>query len=255
VLLRGRDRRYGIKHHLLPLQKAKVYIDSAIQICKEIGDLNALSANYERLSEIQTLLGDNKSALASYKNFTLLKDSIFNIEKDKKLTETAMQYAFDKKELAAREEQEKKDIRQRNIRNSIIAGAAILLLLLIALINRYRYKQKANKELSAAYENLKNTQQQLVQSEKMAAFGAMATRMAHEIQNPLNFVNNFSELSKDLVQEIISSSDEEEKKVVAKYLINNLEKIHHHGNRASNIIHQLQEHARLGTAQKFFEDE
>jgi len=83
----------------------------------------------------------------------------------------------------------------------------------------------------------------------------MATRMAHEIQNPLNFVNNFSELSKDLVQEIISSSDEEEKKVVAKYLINNLEKIHHHGNRASNIIHQLQEHARLGTAQKFFEDE
>jgi C4-dicarboxylate-specific signal transduction histidine kinase len=243
------------RHNLVALQKAKIYIDSAIQICKEIGDLNALSANYKQLSEIQTMLGDSKSALVSYKNFTLLKDSIFNIEKDKKLTETAMQYAFDKKEAAAREEQEKKDIKQRNIRNSIIAGAAILLLLLIALVNRYRYKQKANKELSAAYENLKKTQQQLVQSEKMAAFGAMATRMAHEIQNPLNFVNNFSELSKDLVQEIISSNDEKEKKVIAQDLINNLEKIHHHGNRASNIIHQLQEHTRLGTAQKFFEDE
>ena len=239
----------------MALQKAKIYIDSAIRICKEIGDLNALSENYRQLSEIQTLLGDNKSALTSYKNFTLLKDSIFNIEKDKKLTETAMQYAFDKKEATAREEQEKKDIRQRNIRNSIIAGAAILLLLLIALINRYRYKQRANKELSAAYENLKNTQQQLVRSEKMAAFGAMATRMAHEIQNPLNFVNNFSELSKDLVQEIISSNDEKEKKVVAQDLRKNLEKIHHHGNRASNIINQLQEHARLGTAQQFFEDE
>jgi len=243
------------KHNSLALQKAKIYIDSAIQICKEIGDLNALSANYKQLSEIQTLLGDHKSALATYKNFTLLKDSIFNIEKDKKLTETAMQYAFDKKEAAAREEQEKKDIRQRNIRNSIIAGAAILLLLLIALINRYRYKQKANKELSAAYENLKNTQQQLVQSEKMAAFGAMATRMAHEIQNPLNFVNNFSELSKDLVQEIISSNDEKEKRVASQDLISNLEKINHHGSRASNIINQLQEHVRLGTAQKFFEDE
>src|SRR5678816_2471352 len=117
------------------------------------------------------------------------------------------QYTFDKKETAAREEQEKKDIRQRNIRNSIIAGAVVLLLLLIALINRYRYKQKANKELAAAYENLKNTQQQLVKSEKMAAFGVMARRMAHEIQNPLNFVNNFSELSGEMVDEMMAAKD------------------------------------------------
>jgi two-component system, NtrC family, sensor kinase len=80
------------------------------------------------------------------------------MEKDKKLTETAMQYAFDKREAAARAEQDKKDIKQRNIRNSFIAGAAALLILLIALINRYRYKQKVNKELATAYENLKNTQ-------------------------------------------------------------------------------------------------
>ncbi len=243
------------KHNSLALQKAKIYVDSAIQICKEIGDLNALSANYRHLSEIQTLLGDNKSALVSYKNFTLLKDSIFNIEKDKKLTETAMQYAFDKKEAAAKAAQEKKDIRQRNLRNSFIAGAAVLLLLLIALINRYRYKQKANKELATAYDNLKNTQQQLVQSEKMAAFGMMAKRMAHEIQNPLNFVNNFSEVSQDLVKEIISSNNEKEKKEIAQDLTSNLEKINHHGNRAANIINQLQEHARLGTAQQFFEEE
>jgi C4-dicarboxylate-specific signal transduction histidine kinase len=207
------------------------------------------------LSEIQTLLGDNRSALESYKNYALFKDSVFNMEKDKKLTETAMQYAFDKKEATAKAEQEKKDIRQRNIRNSIIAGAVVLLLLLVALINRYRYKQKANKELATAYENLKNTQQQLVRSEKMAAFGVMAKRMAHEIQNPLNFVNNFSELSKDLVQEIISSGNEEEKKEAAQDLISNLEKINHHGNRASSIINQLQEHARSGTAQQFFEEE
>jgi len=166
-----------------------------------------------------------------------------------------MQYAFDKKEAVSREEQEKKDIKQRNIRNSIIAGAAVLLLLLIALINRYRYKQKANKELAAAYENLKNTQQQLVKSEKMAAFGVMATRMAHEIQNPLNFVNNFSEVSKDLVQEIISPGNEEEKREMAKDLVDNLDKISHHGNRAANIINQLQQHARSGTAQQFFEEE
>jgi tetratricopeptide (TPR) repeat protein len=237
------------------LQKAKVYTDSAIQISKEIGDLNALSANYRQLSEIQSLLGNYKNALENYKNYSVLKDSMFNTEKDKKLTETAMQYEFDKKEAAAREEQEKKDIRQRNLRNSIIAGAAVLLLILIGLINRYRYKQKANRELATAYENLKNTQQQLVQSEKMAAFGVMATRMAHEIQNPLNFVNNFSELSKDLVQEVISTDNKTEKDEAAQNLTSNLEKINHHGKRAANIINQLQEHARLGTAQQFFEEE
>jgi len=250
----ARDTGTG-KHNMVALQKAKAYTDSGITICKEIGDLNALSVSYKQLSEIQALLGDNKSALASYKNFTLLKDSLFNIEKDKKLTETAMQYQFDKKEATAKAEQEKKDIRQRNIHNSIIAGAAILFLLLIALINRYRYKQKANKQLATAYENLKNTQQQLVQSEKMAAFGAMASRMAHEIQNPLNFVNNFSALSKDLVEEIIYADSEEEKREGALALIKNLERIHHHGNRVSGIVNQLQEHARLGTAQQFFEAE
>ena len=78
------------------------------------------------------MLGDNKGALESYKNYALFKDSVFNMEKDKKLTETAMRYEFDKKEAATKAEQEKKDILQRNIRNSFIAGAALLLLLLIA---------------------------------------------------------------------------------------------------------------------------
>lgn len=243
------------KHNAVVLQRAKKYTDSAITISKEIGDLNNLLANYQRLSEIQMLLGDHKSALESYKNYTLFKDSVFNIEKNKKLTETAMQYQFDKKEAAAKAAQEKKDIRQRNIRNSFIGGAVVLLLLLIGLINRYRYKQKANKELETAYENLKNTQEQLVQSEKMAAFGVMAKRMAHEIQNPLNFVNNFSEVSKDLVDEIVSSGNEEDKKESAQDLISNLEIINRHGKRASKIIDELQEHARLGTAQQFFEEE
>lgn len=237
------------------LQQAKAYTERAISLLSEIGDLNTLFSNYKQLSEIQMFLGNDKDALASYKNYTLFKDSVFNIEKNKKLTETAMQYQFEKKEAATKAVQEKKYILQRNVRNSFIGGAAVLLLLLIGLINRYRYKQKANKELTAAYENLKVTQQQLVQSEKMAAFGVMATRMAHEIQNPLNFVNNFSELSKELVEDIVSSRDEHEKKETADLLVHNLEKINQHGKRLSDIISQLRDHARAGTAQKFFEEE
>jgi len=95
----------------------------------------------------------------------------------------------------------------------------------------------------------------LVESEKMAAFGVMASRMAHEIQNPLNFVNNFSAISKELVHDILSTQDEEEKKESAGLLVENLEKINHHGRRVSGIINQLQNHARAGTAQKFFEEE
>ena len=89
----------------------------------------------------------------------------------------------------------------------------------------------------------------------MAAFGVMATRMAHEIQNPLNFVTNFSDVSKELVQDILSSHDRENKNETADLLVSNLEKINQHGNRAADIIKQLQEHARAGTAQKFFEEE
>jgi tetratricopeptide (TPR) repeat protein len=240
---------------MMALQQAKAYTEQAINLLNEIGDLNTLFNNHKQLSEIKKLLGDDKGALASYEHYALFKDSVYNMEKNKKLTETALRYEFEKKEAATKAAQEKKDILQRNVRNSVIAGAAVLLLMLIGLINRYRFKSKANKELAAAYQNLKITQQQLVQSEKMAAFGVMATRMAHEIQNPLNFVNNFSELSKDLVQEILSSSGEYDKKEAADLLTNYLEKINHHGNRLSTIISQLRDHARAGTAQKFFEEE
>jgi C4-dicarboxylate-specific signal transduction histidine kinase len=243
------------KNKTAALQQAKFYTDSAIRILKEIGELDALSGNYKRLSEIQTLLNDYKGALESYQNYAVFKDSVYSLEKDKKLTETAMRYDFDKKEAATKAEQEKKDMLQRNIRNSLIAGAALLLVLIIALINRYRYKHKANKELAAAYENLKAAQHQLVESEKMAAFGVMANRMAHEIQNPLNFVINFSELSKELVQDILSSHNEDDKNETADLLASNLEKINQHGNRAAAIINELQEHTRAGTAQKFFEEE
>lgn len=237
------------------LQQAKDYTSRAVTLSGEIGDLSTLLNNYKRLSEIQSLQNDHKGALESYQQYTLFKDSVFNMEKDKKLTETAMRYEFDKKEAATKAAQEKKDIKQRNIRNSFIVGAILLLVLLIGLINRYRYKQKANQALAVAYDNLKATQQQLIQSEKMAAFGVMASRMAHEIQNPLNFVNNFSALSKELVDNIASTDDAADKKETAELLASNLEKIHHHGNRAADIINQLQQHARAGTAQQFFEDE
>ena len=104
------------------LEVALAYSDSGEVIKKELGDFNLLANSYSVKSDIQSAMGNYDDALESYKAYTMYKDSIFNAEKDKKLTQTAMQYEFDKKEAATRSEQEKKDIRQRNIRNSIGVG-------------------------------------------------------------------------------------------------------------------------------------
>ncbi|MEP7169928.1 MAG: tetratricopeptide repeat protein [Bacteroidota bacterium] len=240
--------------------EAKQYLDDGLSLSKEIGSKDDIKESYSQLADLDSATANWKEAYLHHKLYILYRDSLVNEENTKKTVQTQMQYEFDKKEIATKAGQDKKDAvqqaelqKQKVIRNSFIGGAALLLLLLFGLVNRYRFKQKANKELVAAYDNLKATQQQLVQSEKMAAFGVMASRVSHEIQNPLNFVNNFSELSKELVHDIANAKTAEEKKEAINSLTENLEKINHHGKRADTIIKQLQEHQRAGTAHDFFE--
>ncbi len=107
--------------------------------------------------------------------------------------------------------------------------------------------EKRTAELNQSILNLKVTQQQLVQSEKMASLGELTAGIAHEIQNPLNFVNNFSEVNQELLAEM---KDEMEKgniadaKEIANDVIANEEKINHHGKRASGIVKGMLEHSR-----------
>jgi ligand-binding sensor domain-containing protein/signal transduction histidine kinase len=126
---------------------------------------------------------------------------------------------------------------------------------------------KANKELSEqqeeiitqrdrlaeAVDNLKTTQQQLIQSEKLASLGELTAGIAHEIQNPLNFVNNFSEVSIELLDEMnteLANGDPEEAQAIAADIKLNLEKIHHHGKRADGIVKNMLQHSRAGTGSK-----
>lgn len=100
---------------------------------------------------------------------------------------------------------------------------------------------------------LKATQSQLVQSEKMASLGELTAGIAHEIQNPLNFVNNFSEVSNELIDEMhdaITKGDTEEVKAIANDLKQNLEKINHHGKRADAIVKGMLQHSRSSSGQK-----
>ncbi|MDE3740428.1 sensor histidine kinase [Maribacter polysaccharolyticus] len=130
-------------------------------------------------------------------------------------------------------------------------------ILLEETIEELEQKRKAIEETNAALqqslENLKATQSQLIQSEKMASLGELTAGIAHEIQNPLNFVNNFSEVSNELIDEMneeLDKGDFEEAKFIASDIKQNLEKINHHGKRADNIVKGMLQHSRSSSGTK-----
>ena len=109
------------------------------------------------------------------------------------------------------------------------------------------------RELSKAIENLHSTQSQLIQAEKMASLGELTAGIAHEIQNPLNFVNNFSEVNTELVEELllaIESNKMEDVKLIAADIQANEERIVHHGKRADAIVKGMLQHSRSSSGQK-----
>ncbi|WP_235946473.1 sensor histidine kinase [Flavobacterium silvaticum] len=134
-------------------------------------------------------------------------------------------------------------------------------ILLEETIEELELKRKAvedsNLALQKSLEELKATQQQLIQSEKMASLGELTAGIAHEIQNPLNFVNNFSEVSMELFDEITEERNKKQEArddgLEAEILADirqNLEKINHHGKRADAIVKGMLEHSRSSAGEK-----
>jgi signal transduction histidine kinase len=117
--------------------------------------------------------------------------------------------------------------------------------------------QLEKERLENTISELQNTQKQLIQSEKMASLGELTAGIAHEIQNPLNFVNNFSEVSKELLDEMMvamEKGDTADAKEIMSDVIQNLEKINHHGKRADAIVKGMLQHSRTNTGQKEMTD-
>jgi two-component system, NtrC family, sensor kinase len=147
--------------------------------------------------------------------------------------------------------------KEKNFKNLLMGLSIIAIVFLGFIYNRYRFKKKSNLQLQASNIELENTlkqlretQDQLLQSEKMASLGLLTAGIAHEIQNPLNFVVNFSEGTLDVVNELVDAKDESEKAALAKELNESLKKIHHHGKRAERIVKSMLQHSREGSGEK-----
>ncbi|HVX25442.1 MAG TPA: ATP-binding protein, partial [Parafilimonas sp.] len=113
--------------------------------------------------------------------------------------------------------------------------------------------EAAKKQVDKTLVELKQTQQQLVQSEKMASLGELTAGIAHEIQNPLNFVNNFSEVTNELIDEMkedLATGNLQQVTEIIEDIKQNLEKINHHGKRADAIVKNMLQHSRKNSGQK-----
>ena len=191
-----------------------------------------------------------------YKMATQINDSITSKDKIRELASLDFEQKQHEDELAAA-----KLAYQTTIRNYLfVAGLAVLALLALIFWRNAQQRKRSNnllqeqkEEIEATLEQLQSTQTQLIQSEKMASLGELTAGIAHEIQNPLNFVNNFSEVNAELIGEMkeqIAKGDLEEIKAIAGDIEENSKKISMHGKRADAIVKGMLQHSQSGSGTK-----
>jgi signal transduction histidine kinase len=195
-----------------------------------------------------------------FKLATAAKDSIYSQEKVKQILSLDFEEKQRQQEIAAAQEQYRATVRMY----ALITGLVVLLLLLIIFWRNSSQRKRANQllqkqkeEIQTTLGELKTTQNQLVQSAKMASLGELTAGIAHEIQNPLNFVNNFSEVNREMLEELKAEStkpkaernDQLENGLIDD-LIENEKKINHHGKRADFIVKGMLEHSRNSAGER-----
>ncbi len=212
---------------------------------RELGYAYAtLSESYEMNEMIDSAFKYGKLAILS-------KDSSYQAEIES-LTKV-QKLTFDE-QLRLQELEKEKTATKNKIRiYAMLAGLGVFLIIGFILYRNNRQKQKANSVLETTLSNLKSTQSQLVQSEKMASLGELTAGIAHEIQNPLNFVNNFAEVNSELIGEMkdeLSKGNIDDAKKISDDIDENEKKIIFHGKRADAIVKGMLQHSRSSSGLK-----
>jgi signal transduction histidine kinase/Tfp pilus assembly protein PilF len=206
----------------------------------------------QMLSELYE--GKNADSTIKYLRIYLKTNEVIN---STRVTQQLQVMAFEEEQRKLELEQTRKEAQVRLKIYFLIAGLLLVSIFGLLMFRNNRQKHKINTKLENTLANLQATQKQLVQSEKMASLGELTAGIAHEIQNPLNFVNNFAEVNTELIDEL-KKEIEPAGIISANELIEdikaNSEKITHHGNRADAIVKSMLQHSRKTSAQKELTD-
>lgn len=247
-------------------------------------DFDLVNESWRELSLTYEKMNRYADAFKAYKTYITQRDSTDSLKNEKTilLKEAQLNYSHKEDSLKYNQNITNAQLKQKKQQSYFfIGGIAGLLILSLFITLNYNNQRKSNKLLAAANDqvtnanhelsgqreeitaqrdqlehtlaNLKTAQQQLIQTEKMASLGELTAGIAHEIQNPLNFVNNFSEVSIELLDELkeeAQAGHHEDVIAIATDLTQNLEKISHHGKRADGIVKGMLEHSRPTTGQK-----